>query len=238
MTSHISDELPRLLSGEAARDEVLTAAAHLRECEDCRQELVSSVVAHATLTSAQRFAPEVVNAIRDLTPEQPSAALPDLSGVFAQVRQEAAASSAPTRAHRRVPLRAVAAIAAGLLIGAGSVAIADHTGSSASGRSIALAAFDTGHSNAKATIVSGAMKIDASSLPRLDASRRYEVWLTNSARTRMQPVGWIGSNGKASLTIPQNLMSTYTAIEVSVQSVDASTYTFSGVSVLRGTYRT
>ena len=54
--AHISDDLPRLLTGDATRDEVLAAAEHLRSCPDCQQELVSAVVAHASLTSAQRFA--------------------------------------------------------------------------------------------------------------------------------------------------------------------------------------
>ena len=60
MTSHVTDELPRLLTGDATRTEVMTAAAHLRGCPDCQQELVSAVVAHASLISARRFAPEVV----------------------------------------------------------------------------------------------------------------------------------------------------------------------------------
>ena len=59
-TTHITDELPRLLTGDATRDEVLAAGAHLRTCIDCQQELVSATVAHASLASAQRFAPEIV----------------------------------------------------------------------------------------------------------------------------------------------------------------------------------
>jgi hypothetical protein len=242
MTSHISDELPRLLSGEATRDVVLAAATHLRECEDCRQELVSAVVAHASLTSAQRFAPEIVSAIRESTADAPPAEIPDLSAVFAQVRREAAATPIRSRSfpRPRLPRAAVAAVAAGLIIGAGGLALVEHVGSSSpSGQSIALSAYGIGHSPAKARLVgSDTMKIDASALPKLGSAQRYEVWLTNAARTQMQPVGWIGTDGKSQLTIPQNLMQTYSAIEVSVQPLDATTYTYSGVSVLRGTYRT
>ena len=36
MSSHISDELPRLLTGDANRDVVMTAAEHLRTCPDCQ----------------------------------------------------------------------------------------------------------------------------------------------------------------------------------------------------------
>jgi hypothetical protein len=80
------------------------------------------------------------------------------------------------------------------------------------------------------------MVLDAASLPKLDPEHRYEVWLTNKARSQMQPIGWIGTDGEATLTVPANLMSRYSAIEVSVQDVDAATYTYSGKSVLRGSY--
>lgn len=239
MTAHISDELPRLLTGEATRDVVQSAAAHLRTCEDCQQELVSAVVAHASLTSAQRFAPEIV--ARTTHEQAPVAtegvALPDLSAVFAQVREEAsAAPGAVRRSHR--PLYAIAAVAAGVVIGTGATALIQNVGHNPpAGRSVALTAFDAGTTSAKATVRNdGQMRLDAASLPTLDTKHRYEVWLTNKARSQMQPIGWIGTDGKATLTVPSNLMTRYSAIEVSVQDVDASTYTYSGTSVLRGTY--
>lgn len=238
MTNHISEELPRLLTGEATRDVVQAAASHLRACEDCQQELVSAVVAHASLTSARRFAPEIV--VR-ATQEAPSSvepdSLPDLSAIFAQVREEAGSQPRTTQRTRR-PLYAVAAVAAGVLIGGGGAALIQNVGDNApSGRSVALAAFDIGTASAKANVSKdGRMSLDAASLPGLDSRHRYEVWLTNGARTQMQPIGWIGTDGKATLTVPANLMSSYTDIEVSVQQVDASTYTYSGRSVLRGGY--
>jgi len=57
---HICDALPRLLAGDASREESISAAAHVRDCPDCRDELISSVVAHAALRSARRSAPENV----------------------------------------------------------------------------------------------------------------------------------------------------------------------------------
>ena len=80
------------------------------------------------------------------------------------------------------------------------------------------------------------MKLDAASLPQLDSAHRYEVWLTNAARTRMQPLGWVAPDGTAQLTVPPSLMASYSAIEVSVQQVDAASYSYSGTSVLRGSY--
>jgi hypothetical protein len=245
MTSpHVADELPRLLTGEAARADVLTAAAHLRGCVDCQQELVSAVVAHASLSSAQRFAPELLARHADelmsgaVTPAPAEAAeLPDLSAVFARARQEASAADARPRFGRG--RLAVAAAAAGLVIGGGAVGLATQLGhsSTSSGQPVALAAYDRGTHAASARLGSATLTVDATTLPALDAQHRYEVWLTNSARTQMQPVGWIGTDGKAQLSVPRDLVDEFDAIEVSVQQVTAPSYDYSGTSVLRGTYR-
>ena len=247
MNAHVSDELPRLLTGDASRDEVLAAAAHLRTCVDCQHELVSAVVAHASLTSAQRFAPDVANrpspgpvfAQSEHAESPPTAAqkpLPDLTEVFAQVRREAAEGSPPARAaasRRRYLVPAVAA-AAVVLAGTGVwIAASGNDGSGTGGRTVALAAYDTGRSPARATIGRGQITLDAASLPAL-TGKRYEVWLTNAQRTRMQPIGWIGNNGKATFNVPAELMTQFADIEVSVQDVSASNYTYSGTSVLRG----
>jgi hypothetical protein len=241
MTSHISDELPRLLTGEAPREVVQAAGSHLRTCADCQQELVSAVVAHASLTSARRFAPEVLTS-RPVAPAAAAAAdstpLPDLSAVFAQVRDEAEHET-PARRRSRRPLYAVAAVAAGVVVGTAGTALVQNLGdNSPAARSVALAAFDAGTTTAKATVdENGQMRVDAASLPRLDARHRYEVWLTDDARRHMQPIGWIAASGKATLTVPANLMSNFSDIEVSVQRVDAPSYDYSGTSVLRGSYR-
>ena len=247
MSSHISDELPRLLTGDAPRDVVLAAASHLRTCEDCRQELVSATVAHASLTSMRRFAPEAVGhrpAAETAPADESAAPLPNLSAVFAQVRQEAAelphstGETTPARSRSRLTGLTIAAAAAGILIGAGVVATANHVSSShPAGHSVALAAYDTGSTTAKATIGSnGILTVDASALPAPDASHRYEVWLTNRARTQMQPVGWVGADGTAKVSVPGDLLSRFSDIEVSVQNVGATTYDYSGTSVLRGAY--
>lgn len=243
MSNHISEDLPRLLTGEAGRDEVLAAAAHLRTCPDCQQDLVSAVIAHASLTSAHRFAPEIVApGLPDHLVGEDIAAgpLPDLSSVFAQVRAEATAPASSTRRHRR-PLYAIAAAAAGVLIGGSAVAlVVDDNGSSSTavaGRRVELGSFGVGHASAVATVSdSGKMTIDATSLPDPGKEKRYEVWLTDTKRSQMQPVGWIGNDGKATLTIPANLMGQYQDIEVSVQDVTADNYKYSGTSVLRGSY--
>jgi hypothetical protein len=237
MSTHVTDDLPRLLTGEAPREVVLDAAAHLRTCVDCQQELVSAVVAHASLTSAQRFAPEVVN-----NPAGPSrdaegnaaAPLPDLSAIFAQVREEAASPSRRSVSRRTRYL--LGAAAAAVVVGGGATAIVATTGNdTTSGQTVQLSAFQSGTTDAKATLSGSEMRIDASSLPRL-SGKGYEVWLTDSGRTSMKPIGWIGTDGKATLSVPADLMRKYSDIEVSVQDVNAPSYLYSNVSVLRGEY--
>jgi Anti-sigma-K factor rskA len=263
MSAHIANDLPRLLTGEATRDEVMTAAAHLRTCVDCQQELVSAVVAHASLTSAQRFAPEIVSGLSvdlfaerggselprpdvedeldDDTDERPDAELPDLSAVFEQVRKEAAEPHRTAPALRSRTRYLVAAAAAVVVIGGGTgVYLAtsgnDNGSTHIAGRTFKLAAFDTGTKPATASISGGStLHVDAASLPQ-QAGKRYEVWLTNDGRTKMQPVGWLGANGTAAMTVPQDLLSKYSDLEVSVQDVNAADYAYSGTSVLRGYY--
>jgi hypothetical protein len=222
MSQHISDDLPLLLTGEATRDDTLAAAAHLRTCPDCQQELVSAVVAHASLSSAQRFA-------RDLVAPDEST-LPDLEAVFATAREEAQ----PARPARH---RLLAVAAAAVVLAGGGVTIAETVGSGGghSGRAVVLDAFGVGTHAAQATIGgSGSMRIDASSLPKLDRQHVYEVWLTDPARTRLQAVGTISNDNQAQLTISPKVMSQYSAIEVSIQGVRQPAY--SGLSVLRGSY--
>ena len=261
MTAHVSEELPLLLTGEADRATVLAAAAHLRGCVDCQHELVSAVVAHSSLTSARRFAPDMLAAGSDAAPATPAAGsdaapatpaagsdaapatptagsdaapatpagLPDLSELFAQARREAA----EPHGRRRVRLVAAAA-AAVVLAGGGTATYLAVRGGAPAARTVHLAAFGAGHTSASATVAgNGTIRIDAASLPEL-TGQRYEVWLTNAQRTRMQPIGWLSHSGTATMTVPQDLLARFTDVEVSVQRVAAPDYTYSGTSVLRG----
>lgn len=247
MSNHLTDELPRLLTGEASHEAVLEAAAHLRTCVDCQQELVSAVVAHASLTSAQRFAPEIVargqagnftNHTETDSDEHSQRELPDLSAVFAQVRREADDGFRPERDPRPTQRRnyLFAAAAAVVLAGAGTgIYFATTSGGSSApaARTVALSAFDKGTTAATARISGGTIDVTATSLPKLTA-QRYEVWLTDSKRTRMQPIGWITDGGTAQLTVPVDLMKHYNDLEVSIQDLGARSYNYSGTSVLRG----
>jgi anti-sigma-K factor RskA len=243
MSTHIFDELPLLLTGEADRATVALAADHLRECEDCQQELVSALIAHASLSSAARFAPELRSLLStedaEDRPAEP-ADLPDLTPIFEMAKQEARAPRhsvvAPRSRSRRARWIAVAAVA-GVLVGGGAVFAAQNLGGTPAARTVQLGAFDQGRVAASAKLVgSNEVQVDASSLPAPESGKNYEVWLTDTARKSLQPVGWIGSNGRTRLQIPSSLLDKFTNIEVSVQDVGQA-YEFSGESVLRGSYR-
>jgi hypothetical protein len=243
MSEHLADELPGLLTGEASRATVAAAAEHLRTCPDCQHDLVDAVVAHAALTSARRFAPEVAQRPAGTAPaEHP---LPDLAAVFAQLDAEEAQAGdaeaplvlAGRGRRRRIPTRfAVAAAAAVIVGGLGAGIGLVGTSSGTAGDHIALTAYGVGVTDGSATLRGDRLSISATSLPSLDARHRYEVWLTDAARTSMQPVGWIDTGGRADLTVPSALVQRYADIEVSVQQLDAPDYTYSGTSVLRGSY--
>jgi hypothetical protein len=250
---HVFDDLPLLLSGDADRATVTAVSAHLQTCADCRDALIAALAAHAALRSAARFAPELAivqpvepvaapangEGAENMAAETTAGAFlidgidePDLSAMFAQVRAEAAREPA-RRQHRWLVAAAAAVILA--LGGTGTYLAVDHS-STASGRALSLAAFDQGTTTASARLVGDdRMIVDASALPALGDGRYYEVWLTNGARTSMAPVGVLDADRKASISVPASEMSTYAAVEVSVQET-AGVGAYSGHSVLRGSY--
>ena len=239
MSSHISDELPRLLTGDANREVVMAAAEHLRTCPDCQQDLVSAVVAHAALTSAHRFAPEIVANDSDdetlVVDDEPAPVpLPDMSTVFAQAHQDAATPAAPARNRKR--LVAVAAAAAVIVGGGGTVAALEFGSGSTDPQQVALKAFpDTNDgAHAKVLIDDGKLRVDASSLPKLDSKHVYELWVTDRERKNMSPVGTF-ANTKAELTVEHKVLSQFNDFEVSVQKINEIN-DYSGKSVVRGQY--
>ncbi len=240
--AHVADELPRLLSGDASRAAVHAAAAHLRGCADCQQELVAAVTAHAALTSARRFAAEVVaEAVAHPADDPadgpgeapPPEVLPELGPVLERARAEAARGAGRSR-RRVLAIAAAVVVLAGAGTGIGLAVSGSGAGSAA--RQVALAPYAEGRQPASVRMVGGdRMEIDATALPRLTDGRRYEVWLTDARRTRMAAVGFIAPDNTADLTVPGTLLARFSDVEVSVQNVEQAGY--SGVSVLRGSYR-
>jgi len=192
MSTHIFDELPLLLTGEADRATVALAADHLRECEDCQQELVSALIAHASLSSAARFAPELRSLLStDAAEERPAepAPLPDMTPIFQMAKQEARAprhSVAPPRARSRRAVWIAVAAVAGVLVGGGAVLAVQNLGGSPPARTVELAAFDQGQVAASAKLVgSNEVQVDASSLPTPRSGTNYEP-----AAGGMGRLGW------------------------------------------------
>jgi anti-sigma-K factor RskA len=284
VNAHVFDELPLLLTGEADRSTVAAVAVHLRECEDCRNELIAAITAHAALMSAARYVPELAAPRRvthdrfdlddrsgdpDLfeVSDSDSPEPPDLSAVFAQIRAEANAagnsavevdddtddgSPPPAIKHRQQRERrqsrskpgvsrprvwlAAAAAAVVLGLGAGVTYAVESGPSTPTTRALSLQAFDQGVTNGSARLIgNNELSLDASTLPVLSTGRYYEVWLTNGSRTSMAPVGVLDADRKATITVPASEMSTYAAIEVSVQET-SGVGSYSGHSVLRATY--
>ncbi len=252
MIGHVIDELPLLLTGEADRATVAAVSAHLRMCEDCRDELIEVIAGHAALTSAAKYAPDLVDpVVADAAPagrsevSGPRAAPIDLSSVFAQVRAEVDAEAEtpaddvvrPLVARTRSRRTWLAAAAAVVVLGGGAGAYFAVSGSSSpAGQHVALSAFDKGTTSASARLIGGdELTLDASSLPRLAAEQYYEVWLTNGARTAMAPIGLLDADRKASFAVPATEMASYAAVEVSVQDT-SGVGSYSGQSVLRGSY--
>jgi hypothetical protein len=238
VNSHISENLPRLLTGDATRGEVLAAAAHLRDCPDCQQELVSAVVAHASLTCAHRFAPAVVTRSAPLGEGDiaPSGPLPDLGAMFARLRDEA---STTTRSSARQWTRGrwLAAAAAVVVVAGGGVTIAETAGSGPStpaAQTITLRPVGDQRATARVTFTADRMRIDASALPRLDSSRQYEVWLADGTGAQLRPIGYVGSDRTAELPVPNQVRSQYQYVAISIQRTNQ--VQFSGDMVARGYY--
>ncbi|SOD73954.1 anti-sigma-K factor rskA [Jatrophihabitans sp. GAS493] len=93
MTEHIFDELPSLLSGQSTQAELMSAAAHLRGCTDCQQELINALVAHASLSSAARYTPGVMPTVLTHVSQSGSLLDADLIGESSNVSDETAADS-------------------------------------------------------------------------------------------------------------------------------------------------
>ncbi|MHA3703932.1 hypothetical protein ACXR2U_17315 [Jatrophihabitans sp. YIM 134969] len=250
---HVVDDIPSLLTGEADRATVRRVGSHLRACTDCRDDLVDAVVSHATLRSAARTAPDVATGGRlpfvlpdlparldEMAEATPATERVDLGPVFAQIRAEAAGTESQTapvavdelaaRRGRRVR-RALTAAAAVAVIGGGTgVAVATLGGDD--GRTVTVSAFDTGTVNATAQVGDGWMKLDASSLKKLSSDQFYEAWLVSADYTGVLALGPLGSDGKASFSVPADVMAQYPTLQVTVQDNNGDPAP-SGTSVLR-----
>jgi hypothetical protein len=55
VTEHVLEELSSLLFGQATSATVFIVAVHLRNCVDCHDALVDTILAHASLSASARL---------------------------------------------------------------------------------------------------------------------------------------------------------------------------------------
>ena len=221
VNGHVFDDLPLLLTGEADRATVAAVTAHLRECDDCRDELISAVAAHAALMSAVKFAADLVEPQPLGDSQLGPGRRPARAGSLRSLRRDPARTgrrrgtgrtrppgldqspgsrrrARPTAAHRR---RNWIAAAAAVVVLARRRRVPGHADRLESGRrraTLHCAAYGEGTTPASAKLIGDdKMSLDASSLPALATGSYYEVWLTNGARTAMAPVGVLDADRKA-----------------------------------------
>jgi anti-sigma factor RsiW len=260
--AHVADELPALLAGECGREQTLALAAHLRACPECRDELVSMVVATGVLRAAARAeqlaaphsfplapAPEFPLAP---APEQPSPATPpDTSAPpdpeasetpewLARISRDSGRPNHRRPTHRR----RLAAVAAGVVVLAGAVAAA--VGLTGSGPApVARAALHplqapagaSGQVTVTAADGSRDVRISTAGLPAPGQGHYYEVWLLNPATLKMMPMGALPPSGQASFSVATGLTAGYSAVDISLQANNGDP-AHSATSVLRGTLGT
>lgn len=86
---------------------------------------------------------------------------------------------------------------------------------------------DTGHSTR--------MRITTRGLPGREPGEFLEAWLFDPETDKMLPLGQLGPSGAASFEIDDDLLSRYSAIDVSLESDDGDPE-HSVTSVLRASY--
>jgi hypothetical protein len=77
------------------------------------------------------------------------------------------------------------------------------------------------------------MFITTSRLPKLAPNEFYEVWLLQPATNKMLPVGVLSPSGTGSYALTAQVMSQFSAVDVSLQANNGDP-AHSSLSVLRG----
>jgi hypothetical protein len=217
-------DLSGLLRGELTNADVGKVADHLESCERCRDDLAELAVGHALLSAASRtFGGGVV------TPN-PAESLP-------------LGASPSHRARRQRRLVAVAAaavvivgigVAGALRFGSDSQPPAEQVFARAELR--AIDGFGAGEismvHHGEATTQ---MQIRTKDLPKPRQGRFYYAWLLDPDSNKMLPLGQVGPDGEASFTLNDELLTRYTAVDVSLESDDGDPQ-HSVTSVLRASY--
>ena len=254
--AHVVDELPALLAGECGREQTLALAAHLRACPECREELVSMVVATSVLRAAARAeqtpAPPSAVPPTPVTPKaspttettpapqtSPATADPETPQWLASITGREPGHRPPHRQRRRL-----AAVAAAVVVLAGAAAAA--LGLAGSGppvlnRAVLHPLQAPAGASGKVTVTaapgSREVQVSTADLPAPGRGHYYEVWLLDPATLKMMPMGALPPSGQASFGVATGLLAGYSAVDISLQANNGDP-AHSKVSVLRGTLGT
>lgn len=231
-TDHDTNEFIGLLTGEASRDETSAMAERLRTCDECRQELVDVVVAHAALTAAARTARAFAS------PNEPAEELAPLRIPDDPANSRPASRDKPRSRGWRMAWVAAAVVLVAIL-GVSFGLVRSHHGSTVVAQST-LHPLD-GPPNASGSITALAegsnrvLTVHTRQLRSLSSQTYYEVWLLNPVTLKMLPVGVLPPSGTGTYNMNASLMNGYSAVDVSIQANNGNP-AHSKVSVLRGYY--
>jgi hypothetical protein len=232
-------DLAALLRGELGNTEALAAAQHAHTCEPCQDELVDLAVGHGLLTAA-RVTLGTGAEPEDEEGESPRAVLPD------ELRR-ALRADRPRRLRR--PLAAAAALV--VLAGAAGVALSLGVFGTRDGRGATQPVAQT--ETLQAVPGSGLprvtgrvsmalerghvtrMRLYPGTLPTAPKGEFYYAWLFDPATSKMLPLGQVTPGHVATFDMPESLIASYSAIDVSLEPDDGDP-AHSVTSVLRATY--
>jgi Anti-sigma-K factor rskA len=241
----VVEELPSLLTGELGRGHLAEAAAHLRECAECRLELVEVVTAHGALASARHIlidAPsaETARAVH----AEPSEALPPLPALPPLRTAERPGS-------RRGVLTGLVAAAVVVALALGGLAVSDRwpfstASPSTAARQAVLAPVPGASGGVPVASASGVvrmtgpgartdMTIRTNGLPPAGRGQFYYAWLLDPKTDKMLPLGVVAADASSTFELPSDLVGRYSAVDISLQADDGNPV-HSPVSVLRATY--
>jgi len=225
---HEECDLVGLLAGELGRDAFGHSARHLKTCRDCSEELTDLVIAHGALTSAARTGLGAVT-LPALEPPAPDAdPLPPI---------------ARPRRRRHGVLAAAAAVIALAAIGTTAARVWPSSTPPSTQPVVARVALrpldaPPTASGSVTVVARGSTReltVRTEHLTRPPVQSFYEVWLLDPTTLKMLPMGVLPPSGSGSYTVVADIMSGYSAVDVSLQANDGDP-AHSQTSVLRAAY--
>jgi hypothetical protein len=236
-------DLLGLLRGELGNADALAAGAHLRECEECREELADLSVGHGLLGAAGRR-------LGHLPEEEALPELPPLRRTPALAGRAAArpAWAAALLAGAAAVLLLAAGVGLGRSLDEGGAPVANprptvtvtSSPAPAVGRTAALEPLQPGAavSGTVSMLDEGGnvrMSFATVDLPPAGRHRFYYAWLLDPDTNKMLPLGQLDPGGSATFELPLSLVRRYSSVDISLERDDGDPQ-HSPTSVLRAAY--